>query len=509
MHDLTKSKLISFLQCPRRLYLEIKKPELRATSAGSTAIMAAGNDVGDIARSMHPEGIYIETLKSVDAIQQTAQHMAAKNRKPLFEAAFLHDGTLVRSDLLLPGKKVWHLVEVKSSTSVKDYHLQDAAIQRFVLEKSGVAVGDVAIQVIDTSFLYPGKNCYDQVKKNGTVNSLFKQQDVTNDITPLVRKDVPEWIRAARKTLAGKLPAATDHCDEPFECPFKGYCHADAPEFPIECLPRISGAKVADLRAQGYADIRDIPAGVLTNELHERVRKLTVQGKPELRPEAAVQLASLSWPRYYLDFETINFAVPIWKGTHPYQQVPFQWSCHIARKDGTMAHREFLDLSGDDPSRKFAEALLDATGKRGPILVYNQGFEGRIVKELALRYKDLAEPLMALTERFVDLLPITREHYYHPDMRGSWSIKSVLPTIAAELDYANLGEVQNGGLAQQAFVEAISADTPTERKQKIERDLLAYCERDTEAMIRLMSFLLGNKTTHRAKSNRTSRKSAQ
>ncbi|HUX24448.1 MAG TPA: DUF2779 domain-containing protein, partial [Burkholderiales bacterium] len=272
-HYLSKSKLLSFLQCPRRLYLEVKQPELASPSDGAMAIMAAGHTVGEVARSLHAGGILIESQGNLsEAIRQTAQHLADKQRKPLFEATIQHDGTLVRTDLLLPEKKAWQLVEVKSSTSVKDYHRLDAAIQRFVLEKAGVAVDSVAIQFIDNTFVYPGKGCYHQVKRNGEVNSLFAKEDVSADIAPLVKKDVAGWIKAARKTLDGKLPPMTDNCDDPYECPFKAYCHADAPEYPVDCLPRI-GAQAASLRAQGYDDIRDIPTGVLANPVQERVRK--------------------------------------------------------------------------------------------------------------------------------------------------------------------------------------------------------------------------------------------
>ena len=507
-HYLSKSKLLSFLQCPRRLYLEVKQLVPVTFSASAKATMATGTAVGDLARTMHADGVLIESQENLsEAIRLTAQHLGQKQRKPLFEATFQHDGALVRTDLLLPVKKAWQLIEVKSSTEVKDHYLSDAAIQRYVLEKAGVPIDSVAIQFLDNTFVYPGKGCYHQVKRNGEENSLFAQEDVSAKIAPLVKKDVPSWIKAARKTLNGKLPPMTDNCNKPNPCPFIDHCHADGPEYPVECLPSI-GAKAANLRAQGYDDIRDIPAGVLTNEKHERIRKLTVAGKPELLPGAATKLSSLGWPRYYLDFETMNFAVPIWKGVHPYQHVPFQWSCHIARKDGSMSHREFLDISGSDPSRAFAEKLLAAVGKRGPILVYNKGFEGKIVKQLAAWFKDLAKPLNAIAERFVDLLPITRENYYHPAMKGSWSIKAVLPTIAAELDYAGLGEVQDGVGAQLAFVEAISPSTPNTRKKQRQRDLLAYCKRDTEAMVRLTQFLLGGKARTLRKKSKTARQRA-
>ena len=149
----------------------------------------------------------------------------------------------------------------------------------------------------------------------------------------------------------------------------------------------------------------------------------------------------------------------------------------------------FLDISGGDPSRQFAESLLSAVGKAGPIIVYNQAFEKRIVRELAARFADLAPALNRMLARVVDLLPLTREHYYHPDMKGSWSIKSVLPTIAPELDYVNLEEVADGGDAQAAYLQAIHGGTDADRKAALENALQVYCCRDTEAMVRLLKFL--------------------
>lgn len=486
---LSKSKLLSYLQCPRRLYLEVKEPQLAQVSAGTKAIMATGNRVGEVARAAYPEGTLIESQTNLgEALRLTSASLAKKPRRPLFEATFQHDGTLVRADLLVPEKRHWHLVEVKSSTEVKDYHLADAAIQQHVLRAAGVALGEVCIQFINREFVYPGNGNYFQVKRGGEVNSLFLRQEVSADIAPLVRMEVPAWIAGARATLAGTMPPKTDRCSEPFQCPFKGYCYPETTEYPVERLPHI-GKKAEALRQRGYVDIRDIPDGILTNPKQERVRQATVTGKAFLHAGAAGMLAKLGWPRYYLDFETIQFAVPIWKGTRPNQQLPFQWSCHVQRKDGSLGHSEFLDLSGDDPTRAFAEELIAAVGKRGPIFVYNQGFESSRIEELGQRYKDLAPALEAIRERLVDLLPITRDHYYHPAMKGSWSIKAVLPTIAPDLDYGNLGEVQHGGEAQVAYREAIAPETAPERREQLRSGLLAYCERDTEAMVRLAEFL--------------------
>lgn len=488
---LSKSKLLSFLQCPRRLYLGVRHPELAEVSSDVETVMAVGHQVGEVARSLYPGGVLIESQENLtEAMRRTEAALARRPKRAVFEGTFQHDGVLVRTDLLLPASRRWQLVEVKSSTSVKDYHRADAAIQRYVLERAGVPVGEVAIRVINNQFVYPGNGVYHEVKRNGAVNSLFTDEDVTDETRELTKAEVPAWIEEVRQTLARRTPPPlTDRCNDPFPCPFQASCYPEETEYPVDCLPGVGPAKAAALRTKGYEDIRDIPPGELTNERQERVRRVTVAGIAERLPGAAEVLSGLGYPRYYLDFETINFAVPIWKGVRPYQQVPFQWSCHVEYRDGTIEHREFLDLSGDDPSRAFAERLIEQAGEDGPVLVYNQGFEGRVLSELATRYRRLAPALSAIRERLVDLWPVTRDAYYHPAMRGSWSIKAVLPTIAPDLDYAQLVDVHGGGEAQAAYSEAISPDTSPERRRALDEALRVYCGRDTEAMVRLAHFL--------------------
>ncbi|WP_082007487.1 DUF2779 domain-containing protein [Tepidimonas taiwanensis] len=189
--------------------------------------------------------------------------------------------------------------------------------------------------------------------------------------------------------------------------------------------------------------------------------------------------------------ETVQFAVPIWKGTRPYQQIPFQFSVHRLSRTGKIKHQPFLDLTGSDPSRAFAEALIAACGERGPIFVYNAAFETARIRELSDRFPRLASALLTLNERVVDLLPVARDHYYHPSQQGSWSIKAVLPALCPDLHYGDLDGVQDGGMAMQAYLEAIAPQTSLARKREIERQLLAYCALDTYAMVRLWAAFSG------------------
>jgi hypothetical protein len=200
-------------------------------------------------------------------------------------------------------------------------------------------------------------------------------------------------------------------------------------------------------------------------------------------------LIQLTYPRYYLDFESIQFAIPIWVGTSPYQQLPFQWSCHIQSSVEGLKHSDFLDTSGNDPRRSFAESVLEVCGDTGPIIVYNQSFEKRIIKELAILFPDLSGPLLALNERMFDLLPVVKKNYYHPQMKGSWSIKHVLPCLVPELSYAELGDVQDGTEAQKAYLEIIGSNSDNSERQALHNDLREYCKLDTYAMVAIVDKL--------------------
>jgi len=320
--------------------------------------------------------------------------------------------------------------------------------------------------------------------------------DVSAAIAPAMG-EVPTWLGEAQAVAGGPEPvvAMGDQCKGPFECPFMGYCGGLAgprPEYAVELLPGKDGKALARrLREEGFEDLRDVPANRVPDCLLARIHDATRTGKAHLDAGARRAMAAWPFPRYWLDFETIGFAVPIWAGTRPYQQIPFQWSCHVERASGELDHEHFLDLSGADPRRACAEALLATLGQHGAIVTYHAPFERKVLRELAQCFPDLASRLNALHDRVVDLEPVVKAHYYHPGMMGSFSIKAVLPTIVPELVYATLGEVRDGDMAQAAYVEAIRPGTPAARRATLERDLLDYCRHDTLAMVEVARGLAG------------------
>ena len=485
MAGLSKSRIIAHLQCPKRLWLQINRPDLVVVEAAQQARMDAGNVVGDLARQLHPDGILIDGEDLSQAVTDTATELAQPKKRPIFEATFKQEGVLVRNDLLLPVKGGYHLAEVKSSTQVKAYHLNDVALQSQVTAQAGISLKKISVVHIDNTFVYPGGHDY---------TGLFHFEDVTDaahELMPLV----PQWIKAAQKTHSGSEPtiAPGPQCRDPFDCPFIDYCHPpeELSAHPVELLP-YSQKLAGTLRAEGYDDIRNIPKGRLTTDRHVRIWTAVTKGKPVLDKAVREAMNSLAWPRYFIDFETISFAAPIWAGTRPYQQIPFQWSCHAESHTGSVRHTEWLAPDAEDPRQGFIESLINTIGKRGSLLAYNAAFERKRLEELAEAFPTYAERLLDLVDRMVDLLQITRDHYYHPDMRGSWSIKRVLPTIAPELSYQGLS-VADGGMAQEAFMALLDTSTSEEEKAKIRQDLLTYCERDTYAMVEIARFFEGKR----------------
>ena len=483
-YGLSKSRIVAWKQCPKRLWLQIHRPDLLEESGEIGRIFRTGNEVGEVARNLHPDGILIDDEDLSAALESTKIAMEKHPGRPIFEATFEHEGVLVRADLLLPAKKSCRMVEVKSSTSVKPHQIDDCAIQAWVLRQCGVPLGSIELAHIDTSFVYRG---------DGDYRGLFRNIRLDDEVSPLI-EEVPQWVSGARLTLCGSEPEIEvgEQCSDPFECPFSDHCAGNRvrPEYTLDIFPRMSRTKKRELLEMGYEDALEVPEEHLS-ESQLRVQRITRSEKPELDPQAGKILAALPYPRYYLDFETINFAVPRWAGTRPYgAQMVFQWSCHVEESPCVLRHEMFLDVSGNDPGRPCAQSLIDALGSRGPIFVYNQAFEKGRIREMAERFPEIADFLHAINERVVDLLPIARQHYYHPGMRGSWSIKEVLPTIAPDLDYASLA-VSNGGDAQEAYLEIIRPDTSIPRRKELVEGLRKYCELDTLAMVRIARHFQG------------------
>ncbi len=502
---LTKSDIQSFLQCPRKLWLEKHPPEQApATDSMSRRRMFDGNAVGAKSRErLGSDLLWQQSRSSHEEAAAEAKTMLANSpARAAAEVPMAYDGLYARADALIPKQGKYVLQETKASSfplkkdgtpaDAKEHHINDVAIQAWVMEKSGLAMAHVEINYLNNQWRYPG---------NGDYSGLFRQMEVTAAIED--RKAlVPQWFKQAQATVNGPMPETTTgkHCSDPYECPFTSFCEQrdpEGPEHPIELLPDLAGKTLArNLReAKGYQSILDPTPEELTGkqaELYRRIQAAHRSGSAVLAPGSDAVMRGFPYPRYFFDFEGIDLAIPLWAGTRVYDQIPFQWSCHIERSPGVFDHKEFLELSPDDPSLPCINAMRSSIdpADSGPIFVYNSAYESRLMKELAVRHPEHADVLNGYIGRLVDLLPIVKGHFYHPQMRGTFSIKKVLPVIAPDLDYDELDEVQEGTGAQTAYIEAaLNPETTLERKADLEGKLKTYCCQDTWAMVEIAYFL--------------------
>lgn len=314
----------------------------------------------------------------------------------------------------------------------------------------------------------------------------------------LHRFQASEILEASAQAIA-VLPEALaiepgPQCHHPFRSLFYSHCIVEEamPDYPLTSFYRLGAAGIEKLEAQGYQSVSDVPAEQL-GFLNQRIRECTLSGEAFFDQKgAAADLGKFRGAPRFLDFETIAFAVPIWAESRPHQQLPFQFSLHARARSGAVTHHQFLDTSGNDPRETMVRALVETCGKSGPIFAYNAPFERRVIELLIAFSPEYEEELRGILHRIEDLLPVARANYYHPSQHGSWSLKCVLPALCPDLNYGNLAEVQDGGLAQQAYLEAAHHETTPDRKAEIRKQLLAYCQLDTLALVRIWEIFTGN-----------------
>jgi hypothetical protein len=478
---LSKSKFLSGLQCHKRLYLEVHHPSLATKPDEATqAMFDMGTEVGELARSRFPGGILVTAgyRQTEAALAQTVALVEDLTVPAIFEAAFLHGGVLIRADIMervlptngQPGS--WRLIEVKSSTKVKDVHLEDLAVQSEVILGAGLTLVSIGLMHINTGYLYRG----------GAIDltELFAIQDLSEPVAQR-RTAVPERLAMmSRMLLQAQAPDIEPdrHCHTPYDCPFWEHCTKDKPARWIHYLP---GSKqvVSQLAQQGVTTIDGIPDGTKLSPVQRHVKENVEWVSAKL----GSVLKAVQHPVHHLDFETVMLAVPRFSETRPYQALPVQWSNHIEQPNGELRHEEFLHNDVSDPRKVLAEALLESLGERGSICVYSP-YERSILEQLAVAVPSLRQALLRIVGRLWDLFPVIRDHYYHPAFDGSYSIKSVLPAMVPSLAYDDLA-IKEGGHAASQYYRMVFIETDWVERANIQEALLAYCKRDTLAMVEL------------------------
>lgn len=480
---LSKTRYLYGAQCDKRLYLDCHRPELMAeVSSGQQRLFDQGHEVGALARQRYPGGVLIEFDRSqyAEAAEATSRAMADSSVPAIFEPAFEYGGVRVRVDILARRPNGWWRVEeVKSSTSFnEDVHLHDLAVQLFVLDSSGVRVSEAGILHIDRDYV--------RATKELDPHALFQFVEVRK-LARGARRDILQNLRRWRRQLV-RLGAPDiepgRHCYEPYECPFTDHCISPPGRFSLRRLPA-SNRVIDAVGADAPDDVRRLPNDVSLTRHQARAVECIATGREFVGPGLASALADASYPIHFVDFETFAPAVPRYRWTRPYQALPFQWSDHVLHADGRVEHLEYLHAVDADPRLPFVESLLEATARAGTIVVYTT-FENTQLKALAKALRHWRKRIRKVQRRLFDLFAVVKQHYYHPDLDGSFSLKALAPVLVPALAY---GEIADGRAAGAAYVEMILSSTTAERKAALENSLRRYCATDTIAMVEIWKAL--------------------
>ena len=479
----SKSQFIRGLQCHKSLWLYKHRPELRDKSdKKEESLFSAGNQVGDLAKRLFPNGVEIEfNSNDFDGMIQGTKELIENNTEVIYEAAFKENDIFAMADILVKNGNAWDMYEVKGSTSIKEYHLDDAAIQWFSLSNA-VKLNRAYIVHINNSYVRDGKL---------NLKELFAIVDVTNSVLNR-QDDIPLHLSQMNRILQDNIPDIDigRHCSDPHNCDFWNHCWKHIPKPSVFNLYRMNGAKKFELYYKDIVSYNDlITQNVSLNQMQKLQVEAYQNGTVTInKPIIKEFLDTIKYPINFFDFETFQNAIPRFNNQRPYAQIPFQYSLHILHKDGTLEHKEFLGDENSDPRMELIIQMLEDITPAGSIVAYNQSFEIGRIKDLATFAPEYEKELLSLKDRFVDLIvPFRQKGYYHPNFNGSFSIKAVLPAMFPnddELDYKKLGSIQNGGDAMDTFANLYLLKDLSKR-DAIRKDLLAYCRLDTLAMVRI------------------------
>ncbi|MBI5241428.1 MAG: DUF2779 domain-containing protein [Elusimicrobia bacterium] len=483
---LSKSRYLRGLQCRKSLWLDHYRPDLRApVSPALQRVFDQGRSVGELARRCFPGGTLIAADHEhiPDALVQTGAALG-KGVRVLFEPAFIHDDVLARPDILVQAEDGWDLIEVKASADVKEVYLPDLAAQLFAVRGSGLKVRRALLMHVDSTYV-----------RKGAVDPkrFFRSEDVTRMLEPWL-KELPQKLAAMQAVLAdSEMPDVEigAQCSAPYDCDFRDFCWKHVPDYSVYDLKRADFGTITELRHLGVMRLEDVPSGFGLTDAQEIQVRVAKTGEPHIDgPAIRKCLQGLVYPLFFLDFETVNLAVPPYDGLRPFQALPFQASLHVQAEPGGKAeHREYLGDPKSDPRPGLVEFLVDGIGPKGSVVAYNIGFEGGRLAELAAAFPKQAKALAGIQKRLWDLIvPFRRSLFVHPDMRGSASMKAVLPALVPGMDYEHL-DISDGVMAFLAYEALMAGKVSAAQAKKTMAALREYCGQDTLGMVEILRVL--------------------
>jgi len=486
---LSKSRYIDYKQCPKKLWLNIYHREL--ADEMDQSVFINGNKVGELARNLFPGGTLVEynhkDRHNIANMVKKTKELLESDIKVIYEAAFLRDNYLVICDILVKTKRGFDIYEVKSSTSLKEVYEQDVTFQYWVITSLGYKINHIYVTYINNQYIRQGKL---------DINKLFISKDITKRATQFI-EEIDEDIQNITKIIEGDAPN-TDiglYCNNPYTCQFKSYCFKHIPKYSVFEIRNMNAKRKFELYYQDiltFKDVRsnhvNIPQSQMI-QLDSRLDDVKIINKNNIKQF----LNELYYPLYFLDFETFSSPIPLFDENKPYQQIPSQYSLHyISEQNTLLEHKEFLAKEGIDPRYELATRLIEDIPSNACVLAYNMSFEKRVISELANMYSDLDKQLMTIHNNIKDLMiPFRKKDYYIKEMKGSYSIKQVLPALFPndeQLKYENLKGVHEGQEAANAYLSLTDLDITT--REQIREDLLRYCELDTLAMVKIWEKLL-------------------
>jgi predicted RecB family nuclease len=486
-HKLSKSTFLRGLKCPKALYLHIHHPKLRTPpDEAQLASFREGREVGQVARKVFPGGVDARRASPFNAQKSVVRtrELIEGGAKVLYEAAFQHAQVLAYVDILVKENDLWKAYEVKSSTSVKDVHIEDVSLQAHLIHNSDIRLDEFYLMHIDNSYVREGA-----LDPNAlfSITPLLEETRTLESVVPGLIEEFKEVLLLSEKPDIDIGP----YCFEPYDCDFFSHCWKHVPKDSVFNLSGLTSKKKFDLYYRGLDRIEDVP---IDYPLSDKAREL-LQSHREDHPIVNLKalqefLEDLEYPLHFMDFETINPAIPLFDFSRPYQMIPYQYSLHLRHRRGeTPEHKGFLGEPDTDPRREFVESLIQDTEQKGHILVYNLSFEAGRLQDLAGLFPEHRTAIEERLSRMVDLMvPFWNRDYYLPAMLGSYSIKNVLPALAPDLRYKDL-VISDGVAAMEAF-RKLGESKDTNEIEHTRSALWEYCKLDTYAMVRIYDELV-------------------
>ena len=484
---LSKSTFIRGLQCEKSLYLYKHHYKLKdPISPSQKAVFNQGTDIGLLAQQLFPNGADASPeshFKMVESVGKTLKFIS-QGESIIYEATFQYNNVLAALDILVKDKEGWKAYEVKSSTKVSETYIKDAAIQYYTITNSGIDLKDISIVHINNQYTKDGEL---------DIHQLFTIESVYDQVLEYLPR-IPNQARRLKNVIESPEIPQVDigpHCSDPYDCDFKGTCWRHIPEYSVFDIANLRSKKKFELYNQGVINLDQIDL-VQTSLNPKQVLQVQseVDGTTHINIDEIRNFTNgLNYPLYYLDFETFGPGIPIYNGSRPYQQIVFQYSLHIQKTPlSLIEHREYLADSTEDPRIRLIEQLIQDCGIIGDILVYNIGFEKGKLNDLIDVFPRYSIELRGIVNRLKDLMiPFQKKWYYTPEMKGSHSIKAVLPALVPELSYSDL-DIKEGNTASNLFLSMVNrtfeGDEVETRKQLIE-----YCKMDTLAMTKILEKL--------------------